>query len=237
MISRSLLKYVTMVAVLAFAVGAGAGTFMETLLRIAGLTAAPTLLREQDQIDSGNIWIANLQRGTVSPLTTDGGYRSPIFSPADGSVYALKDDTVVRAPVEGGAPAPVQQVPGALKLIGFDGQDGDALVVLLSTVNSPLGVVSLKSGRVTPLPYDAKSEVQRGMLAQVRGQRRVYGDTAVYIKTERKRGSSPPIEWTDVYLKRGDAEPQNISMCDGVSCVASALSPDRQKVAFIKTAR
>jgi Tol biopolymer transport system component len=95
--------------------------------------------------------------------------------------------------------------------------------------------VSLKSGRVTALPYDAKSSDQRLMLEQVRAQDREYGDTLLYTKTESKRGLSRNIEWTDVYLRRGNTVPQNISACDGVNCTQPALSPDGRSVAFVKT--
>jgi hypothetical protein len=232
------MKYAAVAAALAVPVGAGADTLIDTLLRVAGLTAASAQMRgPRDEVEAGNIWIADLDRRTVSALTTDGGYRSPVFSPADGSVYALKGDTMVRFPPEGGNAVAVQKVAGALKLVGFDGKSTDEVVVLLDigTAGSPLGVVSLKSGRVTPLPYNPQSDDQQRMLAQVRGQRRVYGDTSVYTKTESKRGLSRPIEWTDVYLRRGDAAPENISACDGVSCVQPALSPDGQRVAFVKT--
>ncbi len=100
---------------------------------------------------------------------------------------------------------------------------------------APLGVLSLKTGKVAPLPYDAASSDQQRMLAQVRGQERVYGDASVYVKTESKAGLSRTIEWTDVYLRRGNAPPQNVSACDGVNCGQPALSPDGRRVAFVKS--
>src|SRR5258705_154656 len=116
------------------------------------------------------------------------------------------------------------------------GANADALVLLLDAPQSgsPLGVLSLKSGRVTPLPYDAASEEQRRMLAQVRGQEREYGTTMVYTKTESRRGLSRSLQWTDVYIRRGTAAPRNLSACDGVNCVQPALSPDGRGVVFIK---
>ena len=60
--------------------------------------------------------------------------------------------------------------------------------MLLDGGAAPLGVLSVKSGKVTPLPYDAKSDAERRMLAQVRGQERTYGDAAVYVKTESEAG-------------------------------------------------
>ena len=121
-----------------------------------------------------------------------------------------------------------------MKLVGFDRSSPDELVVLLDDGgSSPLGVVSLRSGKITRLPYDGNSNAEQRALAQVRGQDRVYGKTTLYIKTETKQGLSRPVEWTDVYMQ-SDGPPRNISACDGVNCVQPALSPDGRTVAFIK---
>ena len=222
--------------VLSMPAAAAAETLVQKLLRIAGLTAAPTQMRgPADEVEPGNIWIAPADKGAAKALTTDGGYTSPLFSP-DGRVYALKGGTLVRLPQETGAGVAVHKVPGAVKLVGFDGANADDLVLLLDAprAGSPLGVLSLKSGRVTPLPYDAASEEQRRMLAQIRGQEREYGTTTVYTKTESRRGLARSLQWTDVYIRRGTAAPRNVSTCDGVRCVQPALSPDGRGVLFIK---
>ena len=223
---------------LALAVPAAAATesLLNRLLRISGLTAAPAQLRGPGD-ETGNIWIANLDRRTVRALTTEGGYRTPVFSPAGDAVYALRHDILVRIPVESGKPVTVRRVAGAIKLVGFDSKSTDEAIVLLETQDnsSPLAVVSVKSGAITPLPFNADSEDEQRALGKIRGQDRVYGDTILYTQTESKRGLSRTIEWTDVYLRRGDAAPQNISRCDSVSCVQPALSPNGQSVAFVKT--
>jgi hypothetical protein len=228
-----LMKGMVVVAALAVPINAVADSLLDKLLRIAGLTAAPGQMRD-DGVDPGSVWIANPERGTVTRLTADSGYRSPLFSPADGSIFALKGDTIVRLPLEGSAPAAIQRVTGAVKLVGFDSKNPDELVILLDGGSSPLAVLALKNGRVTPMPYDAKSDGQRRMLAQIRGQDRVYGTTSVFLRTERKQGLSRTVEWTDVYLRRGDSTPQNVSACDGVSCAQPALSLDGKRVAFVK---
>ena len=231
-------RLVTMLALAALlSATATAETMVERLLRVAGLTASPAQMRGPgDDIQAGDIWVASPGAGAPVALTSGSGYTSPIFSPMDGSILALKGESLVRIPAVGGRVVAVQKVAGLLKLVGFDGKNVDEVVVLLDgSGRSPLGVLSLKSGTVTPLPYDAKSEAERRMLAQIRGQERVYGDARVYVKTESKAGLSRTTEWTDVYLRRGDAPAQNVSACDGVNCGQPALSPDGRRVAFVKS--
>lgn len=228
-----LFQCMAVAAVLAVPTSAVAGSLMDKLLGIAGLTAAPGQMRSEDAMP-GSIWLANLERGAIKRLTDDSGYRSPVFSPEGGCIFALKDDIVVRIPLEGSAPAAIQKVTGVLKLVGFDTGSSDEIVILLDDGSSPLAVLSLKDGKVRALPYDAKSDDDRRILAQIRGQDRVYGTTSVYLKTEAKQGMSRRIEWTDVYLRRGDSTPQNVSGCNGEDCSQPALSPDGQRVAFVK---
>jgi len=233
--TRRLLMMLAVAALLSAT--AAAETMVERLLRVAGLTASPAQMRGPgDDIGAGDIWVASPGAGAPVALTSGSGYTSPVFSPMDGSIVALKGESVVRIPAGGGRAVAIQKAPGVLKLVGFDGKNVDEVVVLLDgSGRSPLGVLSLKSGTVTPLPYDAKSEAERRMLAQARGQERVYGEASVYVKTESKAGLSRTIEWTDVYLRRGNAPPQNVSACDGVNCGQPALSPDGRRVAFVKS--
>ena len=230
-----LMTCMAIVVALVVPLSAAADSLLDKLLRIAGLTAAPGEMR--NVVDPGSIWIATLERGAVTRLTADSDYRSPVFSLADGSIFALKADLLVRIPPEGSTPPVIQRVPGAVKLVGFDGKNPDEIVILLDGGSSPLAVLSLKDGKVRTLPYDAKSDDQRRILAQIRGQDRVYGTTSVYLNTERKQGLSRAIEWTDVYLQRGGSTPQNVSGCEGANCAQPALSPDGRRVAFVKTGR
>jgi hypothetical protein len=207
------------------------------LLRIAGLTAAPSQMRSpSDDAAIGNIWMVNIDNRGARALTTDGGYRSPVFLPNSSAVLALRGNAIVRLGSSGENPSPLRMKVGVAKLVGVDSEDPSAVVVLLSTsrAGSPLASVSLQDGTATALPFDAADESQQRMLAQIRAQDRSYRETTVYTRTETKSGLSRPIEWIDVFVKRGAAPPRNVSACDGINCVQPALSADGQSVVFVK---
>jgi hypothetical protein len=210
---------------------------LSKLLRIGGLTAAPSQMRgPADDIAAGDIWIVDVDRRVARALTSEGGYRSPIFLPGDLTLLALRANTIVRLSSQGGNAIPVQNVRGVVKLVGVDAANPAEVVVLLDAPEpeSPLAAVSLQNGTMTALPFDGSSEQQRRVLTQIRAQDRTYGETAIYTKTESKPGLPRPIEWVDVFLRRGTTSPQNVSACDGVNCVQPALSPDGRSVAFVK---
>ena len=205
------------------------------LLRISGLTAAPSQMKgPADDTAVGNVWMVDVGSRAARALTTDGGYRSPIFLPNGSTVLALRGNAIVQL---GAAPqnvAPVRMKAAVTKLVGIDSAHPSEVVVLTPNAASPLAVVSLQDGTVTALPFDAADESQRRLLAQIRGQERIYRETTVYTRTETKSGLTRPIEWIDVFVSRGTAPPQNVSACDGVNCLQPALSPDGQSVVFVK---
>jgi hypothetical protein len=210
-------------------------SLLATLLRIAGLTATPSQMRgPDDEVRDGDVWLVGVDGSGARALTTGGSFRSPVFSVGGSSVIALKAGAIVQIGVDNGRVAQLQRVMGATKLVGVDGTNADSLVVLMDNAASPIAAVSIQTGRVTPLPYDAASPEDQRMLAQVRGDARTYRDTSVYTKTETKSGLARSIEWIDVYVKRGSAAARNVSACDGVNCVQPALSADGRRVAFIR---
>jgi hypothetical protein len=229
------------VAAIAIATGpvltvGAAESLLTRLLRIAGLTAAPSQMRAPEDAAAGDVWIVTLDEGAAKALTQGGGYRSPIFA-ADGRVFAVKDSSIVQvSPTQGGTPV---KVPNLVKLVGFDREHRDELVVVVDppVAGSPLAVVSLTTRAVTPLPVDPASQQEQLVVAEARSQNRVFGDASVYVKTESKRGMTREIRWTDVYVKRGNGEPQNVSKCDGVDCTEPSLSADGKTLAFVRSLR
>ena len=216
-------------------------TLLTKLLRIAGLSAAPSQMRGPgEELPRGNIWIVEVEGAArARPLTMPGGYRSPIVAPDRTTVLALRSDAIVQlsTSADGRERELVPRVNGIVKLVGIDGANAAEVVVLRdgSDGGSPLATVSLRTGAVTPLPLDPASEAERRMLAQIRAQERQYGDTVVYTRTESKPGLARPIEWIDVFVRRGTAAPQNVTRCDGLNCTQPSLSPDGRFLVFVQS--
>lgn len=211
----------------------GAETLLEKLLRITGLSAAPGQLRE-GEATPGSIWVCDIRGGAPVRWTDGGGFRSPVFAIADGSVFAIAGQTLVRIPAAGAPPVALRSVPGLAKLVGFDSQAPNELIVLMDDSTAPLAALSLVTGTLTTLPFDRGAPGQDRLLSQIRAQDRGRGDLRVLVRKQQRQGLSRTIEWTDVMVQLAPGEPRNVSRCDGVNCSQPALSPDATRVVFVK---
>ena len=169
-------------------------------------------------------------------LTVGGGYRSPVFTAGDTALWALKGRSLVSVPLDGGTPREFRVPSRVVKLLGADRQDADRLLLLMEAAEgtSELAELSLKSGRLTPKAIDRRHRNQRRMLSHLGGQNRDYDGVSIRVRTESKAGVGGHIEWSDIYVQRGQEPAINVSRCDGADCGQPALSADRKYVVFIR---
>ncbi len=220
------------------AITAGAhADWLDDVARALGISKTPSAMKGPvDGLQTGDIYIVALNGNAPVRLTRDGGYRSPVFAVGDTALLALKGVNLVSVPLAGGAASRRQTLPGAVKLLGVDKNDGDRLLLLVetSTGGSELAALSLKNGTLTRLPHSRDAKDQRRLLSHLRGDNRSYGDLLLYLKTESRRELAITREWSDVYLERRDAPAVNLSRCDGDNCGQPALSQKRTHVVFIR---
>lgn len=205
--------------------------------RFLGISNRPNSLRGPAVPAEGTVWVVDLTSGSRKELTIDGGYRSPIFEGPDHSVLALNGKTVVRITERNEPPQVLWTIDKIVKLVGISVDDRDKLLVVIDDGaghSSPAGL-SVKTGMLIPLPYDARSTEQRRIMEQILGWVRVYDTTIVYTKRESKEDLAGVVEWADVYVKEGSNPPANISKCDGLNCGQPSLSPDGHRVVYIRT--
>jgi hypothetical protein len=157
-----------------------------------------------------------------------------VFSPDGASLFLLRNDVLLKMPVEGGKPLQVVVVQGATKIIGFQRDNADELLMLLDNAAAPIGVVSLSRKAYRPLAFDGTLEGSEDMLAQIRGETRTYGRVRLLVRNQNRRASGGIIEWTEIYVQRDEGAPRQVSSCNGRQCRQPALSPDGASVAYIQ---
>ena len=226
------------VAVIGVALGGAssgrADSLLDRIMRVLGISATPSQMKGDSDVSAGQIWIADLERDTRTALTTDFDYRWPVYESTGEAIVALRGESLVAIPTKNGQVKTLHDIPGVEKLVGFDGEDPDKLLVVLDKEAAPLALLSLKTGELTLLPYDPKSKEHRLMLSHVRGQERVYGTAHVYVKTESKLGLEGELEWGEVYLQQGESTPRDVSKGDGVNCDQPSLSPNARAVVYVR---
>jgi hypothetical protein len=231
---RLLLAFWLVATILGTAPALRAQGLLGRVLGFLGISATPSQMKgTREMLESGELWIADVTSERPARLSQGSGYRWPVFLPGDQAVLALQGEAVVRIPIARGTLTPLYEVKGIQKLVGFDKNDSDKVLVLIETPELVVGALSLTSGAVTPIPYDAKAD--RRLITHLRGQERIYDATKLYLQSSTKPGlTGGSIEWMDVFMKQGDSEPRNVSRCDGVDCGQPSLSGDGTKVVFVK---
>jgi len=206
------------------------------ILRITGISATPSQQKApgEEMEAAGAIWISDPQAGTRRMVRNDTGFRSPIFAPNDSTIVALRGGWLWRIDAESGKGNKVHHLSQVMKLIGKDRDDPDKILVLRDENGKAVpALLSLGSGKLTDIPYDIQSSEDRSLIDHLKGWERDYGNVAVYTKSQRKEGAVGP-EWQDVFFKKGDAEPVNVSRGDGNNCGQPSLSGGGVKVVFVR---
>jgi hypothetical protein len=206
------------------------------LLRFSGIADNPSTLKGPEQDASGQIWLAELGSQRTRGLTASGVYRSPVFMAGRNNILALNGSDIVRLPVAGGAPERLYTINGISKLVGFNRDAPDQLLVVTedSLAKPKVGWLSVNTGKIVPIPYDPASSEDQRMLEHLRGWDRTYGGTRVYVNSLTKQSLSGRVEWTDVFLKADGGQPINVSQCEDVDCGQPSLSADGRLLVFIK---
>ena len=215
-----------------------AENFLQKILRITGVSATPSQQKAAgDELEApGEIWLANTTGGSARKLSDGSGFRSPIFTPDNLAVLATNGDTLWRIPVDGGAPRKLHEIKGLTKLVGFDSSDPDKMLALIETDQTPqAALLSISTGKTTTIPHDSKSPEDRKLLNHLKGWERVYGGTKLYVQSKTREGRAGTVELNEVFLKKGEAAPINVSRNESASSVQPSLSPNGKSVVFIRT--
>ena len=133
---------------------APASDLVAKLLSFFGISATPSQMKAPDVLMIGDIWIVDVGRDARTQLTSDGGYSWPVFDPGAPRILALKGSDLFEIPLGGSGARRLMSVPGTVKLIGFDREQADRVLVLRAEPNAEIAVLALATGQVTALAYD-----------------------------------------------------------------------------------
>lgn len=213
-------------------------TFWQKVLRVSGIAQSPSTLKGPgDEVQRGQIWIADLAGGKTRKLSGSGGFRSPVFLPKGHDILALKGTNVVRVAFADGTATNLFPVTGLTKLVGFSEDDADKVLVVSGdgSGHPSVAFLSVRSGKLDQLPYEPSSSDDRHLVEHLSAWDRHYGDTIVYTDQQTKTGMAGTISWADVFLKTGSSAAKDVSNCDGINCGQPSLSPDGKLVAFVRS--
>jgi hypothetical protein len=225
------------IAIIALCGQARAGDLFSQVASFFGISATPSQMKAPNATNDGDIWIVDAGGGARTQLTTDGGYSWPVFDPRAARILALKSGEVVEILLAGGPARRIMASAGISKLIGFDRERPERVLVLRAQANAEIAVLSLATGdgKVSAIGYDPQSSADRIFLAHLHGEERAYGDTILYVRKEtRSDVTGAVLEWTDVFIKEADKRPRNLSQCGGVNCSQPSLSADHRRIAFVR---
>jgi len=213
-------------------------SFTEKLLKFLGIADSPgTLKGPGDEVISGELWLADLQVKSTRALASDAGYRSPIFWMGSKDILVLRGTEVVRVPSTGEGRKSLYSVQGILKLVGASSEDPTTVLILLRdpTGGRPrVGLLTVSTGAVSPVPYDPASSQDLLMIENLAGWSRTYSNQHVFMQKQHKQALSGIVEWHDVFLQVDGNPPVDVSQCDGVDCVQPSLSPDGHWLVFVR---
>ena len=212
-------------------------SFWEWVLRFTGVSASPSTLKgAEDEIVTGQVWLADVKAGTRQQVTADAGYRSPIFFPEGPDLLVVKGEEIMRISPISREQQRVATVSGVTKLVGFDRNDPSQVLLLTEDDAGHVRVelLFMNTGKLMQLPYDPDSSRDRQMLEDLEGWERTYPSGTVYVKREATQAMSGAVEVSNVFWKASMGDPMNISRCELANCGQPSASLDGSKIAFVK---
>jgi len=212
--------------------------FIDRVLKYLGISDSPgTLKGPGDEVVKGDLWVADLISGSTH-LLARGSYRSPVFVLGSSDVLALNGSDLMLFSAASGDGKKLSSIMGPTKLVGSGMDDPDNVLLLRSGgagSHPQVAILSISTGKVTPIEYDAAASADLQMVENLEGWTRIYGDKQVSVRRQTKQALSGPVEWSDVFLKADGQEPVNVSRCNGANCGQPSLSADGRFVVFVKS--
>jgi hypothetical protein len=177
--------------------------------------------------DAGEIWIVDLRSGQRQRVGARGDMAFPVLAPDGITVFALRGRQLVRVTLPGQGETSVGPEAEWRKLVGVTPK-GAALGFVAGTPRAHPALMS-PDGRLSTLPQPSTDE-ERRKVSLLLQENRAYADGRELLVKRSARGG----RGFDVYLVSGATE-RNLSDCGDAACGQPSLSPDGQRVLYIRT--
>lgn len=211
--------------------GAMAGSFSE-ILRVMGISVAPSGVRGTGTISQGNLWLSKIDRTGAhrsEPITRDGTYHSPLWMPGSSQILAVKGNKLVQLDTEGNGEKVLYPLAGSITLHGFDKRDARLVLILQDSVPA---VLSLANGKTTFLPYDKENEEDRTAAARLGRDYRNYGHIKVFVENQPMFDELDNEEGNNKIHIIGEQIPETVIPCPEY-CIQPALSENGRQLVFV----
>ena len=195
------------------------------ILRVTGISATSKDLRGSPGSPRGDVWIMASDgiNKTQQRLTFDGEYHSPVFTPDDREILALRGQGFVWiSPENGASEALPYKLEGVLKLVGLENHTPGGKPRVVAITQTSIGLFSPWDGKFEPfLAADNDEETRQQLL---RGQIQ-FGDVMLQVG-----GAGHELT-----LQKDNREPVVLTSSPKVIYADPALSHDGRRLVFIRT--
>ncbi len=205
-------------------------SFLTALLRFTGITVTPSTVRGSEGFFmTGDIWLVQLGEAQISEprkITSAGTYHTPLWIPGEQSILAMKEGRLIRLNPDGKEEETLHTLKDNTELLGFDRTNSNFTLVLQDSI---VGILSVKSGQITPLSYD--KEKDRYRVDQLRSDFRDYGTTQVSIENKDIKDSQGHFKKVNtIHINLGN---KDIQIACPSACSQPALKEDGRQLLFI----
>jgi len=208
-------------------------SFLTALLRFTGITATPGAVKGNDNFAAGNIWLVQIEAAKASEprkITNNGNYHTPLWIPGSQAILAMKSDKLVKLNAQGNEEKTLHTLTRNTALLGFDKHDTNRILVLQRPL--AVGILTLASGQITPLPYDRNNSKELEAFEQLRKDFRSYDSVKVSVNEKKKPDSQGRFKsfYTILIEQLGG---KDVSISCPSDCSQPALAENGQQLLFI----
>lgn len=211
-----------------------AGSFSR-VLQVMGITIAPSGVKSPGSIFRGNLWLSKIDGPGAhepKPITRDGTYHSPLWSPDSNKILVAKENNLVQLEIDGSRETILFSLPPSTTLHGFDQRDTKSVLILQEKNDDIVpAVLSLTTGKITLLPYDKKDSADRTAVDRLSGDNRSYDNIEIVVDRQSIFDAAGNEEQINkIHIKAN----QKVAVipCPG-DCTQPALSEDGQQLVFV----